>query len=83
MTFKNTPVGGDEISTSGLFPGHPREGDWETLEGMALAPHIQMPMESTAHTAVRYAPAGTGNGWASTIIVNTGMTPGGGTMAAK
>lgn len=79
MTYNDMPnaSGGD-----GMFPQHPKTGDWETLKGRTLAPHIAQPMESTAHTAVRFSPAPTMD-WASSVIVNTGMTPGGGTMAAK
>lgn len=78
MTYNDMPnaSGGD-----GMFPQHPKSGDWETLKGRMLAPHLQMPMESTAHTAVRFAPAATMN-W-DAYIVNTGLTPGGGKMADK
>ena len=61
---------------------HGPEGDFASLKGRMLEPHIQAPMESTAHTAIRNAPAAMMD-WNSSVIVNTGMTPGGGTMAAK
>lgn len=78
MTFTgNSADGGGE-----MFPQHPKSGDWETLKGRTLSPHIQQPMESTAHTAVRFSPAPTTD-WSSSVIVNTGMTGGGGKMADK
>lgn len=78
MTY--TGVSADD--GGGMFPQHPKSTEFCTLKGRMLEPHIQQPMESSAHTAVRYSPAGKTD-WTSSIIVNTGMTPGGGTMAAK
>ena len=67
--------------SEGMFPQHPRSGPWETLKGSMLQPHIQQPMHSSAQGDSRHqAPAG-GPGWESHILVNTGMTRGGGTMA--
>ena len=34
--------------SEGLFPNHPRSGDWETLKGRTLSPHMTTPMTSTA-----------------------------------
>lgn len=78
MTYTGSSADGG----GGMFPQHPRSGDWETLKGRMLAPHICEPMQSTAHTSVRSAPAGKTD-WTGSILVNTGMTQGGGTMAAK
>lgn len=67
--------------SEGLFPNHPRSGDWETLKGRMLAPHIKAPITSTAHGDSRHqAEAKVHVGWES-YLVNTGMTRGGGTMA--
>jgi|UniRef100_A0AAU7GYC8 hypothetical protein len=77
MAFEGVSAGGGE----GLFPQHPRSGDWETLKGGTLSPHLQMPLTSSAQGDSRHqAPAGGGR-WDSTVIVTTGMTRGGGTMA--
>jgi hypothetical protein len=67
--------------SEGLFPNHPRSGDWETLKGRMLAPHIKEALTSTAHGDSRHvAEAKVHVGWES-YLVNTGMTRGGGTMA--
>ncbi|UVD39690.1 hypothetical protein SEA_ROSEPHARIE_5 [Streptomyces phage RosePharie] len=77
MAFEGVSAGGGE----GMFPQHPRSGDWETLKGGTLSPHLQMPLTSSAQGDSRHqAPAGGGH-WDSTVIVTTGMTRGGGTMA--
>ena len=77
MAFEGVSAGGGE----GMFPQHPRSGDWETLNGGTLSPHLQMPLTSSAQGDSRHqAPAGGGH-WDSTVIVTTGMTRGGGTMA--
>lgn len=70
------------MSDSTWFGGnHGPEGDWKTLKGRMLAPHTQQPLMSTAHGDSRaQAPAPT-IGWETHILVNTGMTRGGGTMA--
>ena len=78
MTFNGTA---DTSGGGGMFPQHPRSGPWETLKGGTLAPHLQAPMTSTAHGDSRNQSTAPTIGWASHILVNTGMTRGGGTMA--
>jgi len=68
------------MSEEGLFPQHPRSGDWETLEGKMLAPHIAAPLMSTAQGDSRHQTDAMAGHWDSNVIVNTGMTRGGGTM---
>lgn len=75
-------AGVDAGDGGGMFPQHPKVTEFCTLKGKMMAPHLQQPLHSTAHTGVRYAPAGRTD-WTGSIIVHTGMTPGGGTMAAK
>lgn len=67
--------------SEGLFPQHPRSGDWETLKGRMLAPHEQAVMTSQAGGDSRHQANPATTSWTSAIIVNTGMTGGGGTMA--
>lgn len=77
MAFEGVSASGGE----GMFPQHPRSGDWETLKGGTLAPHLQQPMTSTAQGDSRHQAPAPVIGWESHILVNTGMTRGGGTMA--
>jgi hypothetical protein len=79
MGFVDGPV--DASGSGGLFPQHPRVGEWESLEGRMLAPHIAAPMESSAKGTERHQTDNVNQLWNSTVIVNTGMTRGGGTMA--
>jgi hypothetical protein len=66
----------------GLFPQHPRVGEWESLEGKMLAPHIAMPDEASNTGDPRFnGTTPTTHGWASDVIVSTPLTGGGGTMA--
>jgi hypothetical protein len=66
----------------GLFPGHPRSGDWETLKGSMLAPHLQPVMESSNTGDPRFnGRVSTGRNWDSFIKPSEGLTRGGGTMA--
>lgn len=60
---------------------HPRSGPWESLEGDMLQPHIAAPMESSPKGDSRHQTDNINQKWDSTVIVNTGMTRGGGTMA--
>lgn len=77
MAFEGVSAAGGE----GMFPQHPRSGPWETLKGGTLAPHTQAPLMSTAQGDSRHqAPTGMTH-WDNTVIVTTGMTRGGGTMA--
>lgn len=64
-----------------MFPQHPRSGPWETLKGSMLAPHMQAPLTSTATGDTRHQTDAMAQKWDSTVIVTTGMTRGGGTMA--
>lgn len=77
MAFEGVSASGGE----GFFPQHPRSGPWETLEGSALAPHIQQPLMSTAQGDSRHQTDPMTGHWDSTVVVTTGMTRGGGTMA--
>lgn len=69
------------MSDEGMFPQHPRSGDWETLKGRMLSPHLQPVLTSTASGDSRHQTDAMAGHWDSTVIVNTGMTRGGGTMA--
>lgn len=69
------------MSDQGMFPQHPRSGPWETLKGSMLAPHEAAPMTSTASGDSRHQTDAMTGHWDSTVIVSTGMTRGGGTMA--
>lgn len=64
--------------TGDWFPQHPKAGDWETLKGGTLAPHIQQPMQSSAGGDSRHIDSAGGTNWAGSILVNTGMTRGSG-----
>lgn len=65
-----------------MFPQHPRSGPWETLKGSMLSPHEAAPIMSKSEGTSRHQ---TNNmpsmKWDSGVIVNTGLTRGGGTMA--
>jgi hypothetical protein len=65
----------------GMFPQHPRNTEWETLEGRMLAPHTQDVLESVAQGDSRHQDAPANIGWDTTILVNTGTTGAGGAMA--
>ncbi len=55
---------------------------WKTEKGSMLPPHIQAPMESTNTGDPRFnGSTPTTHAWSSDVIVTTGMTRGGGTMA--
>ncbi|HEY6018549.1 MAG TPA: hypothetical protein VIY48_01180 [Candidatus Paceibacterota bacterium] len=69
------------MEEGGMFPQHPRNTEWETLEGKMMAPHIAAPMESTASGDSRHQTSTGMTSWNSTITVNTGQTGGGGAMA--
>lgn len=80
MTYTNMPDTG-AMSTEGLFPNHGPINAWLTEEGDMLAPHIQMPMESVAMNRGQVESGTRTPGWATEIIVTTGLTRGGGAMA--
>jgi hypothetical protein len=65
----------------GMFPQHPRSGPWETLKGSMLAPHIAQPIEGGTPTTTPVDTTSMNGKWNSGVIVTTGMTRGGGTMA--
>jgi hypothetical protein len=66
---------------SGLFPQHPKVGDWNSLKGSMLAPHEEPPIYSTAMGDTRHQTDAMAQSWDSTVVVTTGLTGGGGTMA--
>lgn len=79
MAFESVSSSGGE----GLFPQHPRSGNWETLKGSMLAPHLQTPLESSNQATNlggnnKVAPP---MPWESSIKPSEGLTRGGGTMA--
>jgi hypothetical protein len=98
MAFENSSSGGTTATgsavgsdgqfqdeqglTSGMFPGHPKTGDWETLKGKMLQPWEFDGIESTSETGASRAhspsPSTAPN---STIQVDTPLTMGGGTFA--
>ena len=63
----------------GMFAGdHGPIGVWSSEKGSTLAPHLQMPMESTASGDSRHQTDDINQLWNTTVIVNTPMTGGGG-----
>lgn len=65
-----------------FFAGnHGPEGVWKSEKGRMLAPHLQMPMESEAMGESRHQTDNVNQLWNTTVVVSTGMTRGGGTMA--
>lgn len=82
MTFSNMPGTGEmTMSTSELFPNHGPINAWLTEEGDMLAPHIQVPLESTAMTRAGVQTGTRTQSWDTEVVVNTGLTGGGGTFA--
>lgn len=70
------------MADSSMFAGdHPRSGDWETLKGRMLSPWLQAPLYSSAMGDTRHQTDAMAQKWDSTVVVNTGLTRGGGTMA--
>ena len=70
------------MSDGSWFAGnHGPEGDWKTLKGRMLAPHEAAPLTSTASGDSRHQTDAMAGKWDSSVIVTTGMTRGGGTMA--
>lgn len=77
MAFEAVESGGGE-----MFPQHSRSGDWETLKGSMLAPYLMAPLESTSMDNARpQSDAMPSSPWNTEVVVTTGLTPGGGTMA--
>lgn len=67
---------------SDWFAGnHGPQGVWQSEKGSMLSPHVQMPMTSEAKGDSRHQTDNVNQLWNSTVIVTTGMTRGGGTMA--
>lgn len=66
---------------AGMFPQHPRSGDWETLKGRMLSPHEAAPLEAGNTGDPRFNGTSGALGWVKDTIVTTGMTGPGGTMA--
>lgn len=77
MAYEAVDAGGG----SGLFPQHARSGPWETLKGSMLSPHIAGPIEGGATGDSRHQTDAMAGHWDSNVLVSTGMTRGGGTMA--
>lgn len=66
---------------SELFPQHPRAGEWETLKGRTLAPHVQaVDTQDQNFGDSRLNQSTVTTNWTSHTLVTTGMTRGGGTM---
>lgn len=72
---------GDPAGGEGLFPQHPKVGEFETLKGGMVSPPLQMPLESSAMGDSRHIDSAGGTDWTGSILVNTGMTRAGGTLA--
>jgi len=71
------------MADESMFPQHPRSGDWETLKGKMMSPHLQMPMESTNSGPDRLNQE-VSNGvqkWDAFIKPYEPLTHGGGAMA--
>jgi hypothetical protein len=80
MAFEKNMAGGD----GGMFPQHPKSGDWETLKGRMLAPYELDGIESdSAHngSARAGAPNRVDYNPIETFEVQTPTTGGGGTFA--
>jgi hypothetical protein len=61
---------------------HPRSGDWETLKGRTLEPHIAAPLVSTSINNQRGQTAKNWSGdWSGYLHSHDAPTRGGGTMA--
>lgn len=78
MAFEAVDAGGGE-----MFPNHPKTGEWETLKGKMMTPPLAEPWQGD--TVMNNRP-GTDTSmpdspWTSDVIVSTGLTGGGGTMA--
>ena len=77
MTFASVDAsGGGEC-----FPQHPKTGEFETLKGRMLTPPLMDVLTSVAEGDSRHIDEAPSIDWASTTIVNTGETRGGGAMA--
>lgn len=84
MAYESEAVnasGGD-----GLFPQHSRSGDWETLKGSMLAPHLQAPLESGNTGDPRFNGEVNSYNWEANLVTSgefdpNKMTGGGGAMA--
>ena len=77
MTFASV----DSSGGGEMFPQHPKVGEFETLKGRMLTPPLMDVLTSVAEGDSRHQAAPPCIPWDSTIIVNTGETRGGGTMA--
>lgn len=71
------------MSEAGWFAGnHGPQGPWKTEKGSMIAPHIAQPMESGNSGDPRFnGTTPTTHSWTQDVLVSTGMTGGGGTMA--
>lgn len=71
------------MSEAGWFGGvHGPEGPWQSEKGSMLAPHTAQPMESSNTGDPRFnGTTPTTHAWTADVLVSTGLTGGGGTMA--
>lgn len=71
------------MSDGSMFGGvHGPENAWRSEKGSMLAPHVQMPMQSTNTGDPRFNGEITGpQGWEASLKPSEGLTRGGGTMA--
>lgn len=63
----------------GMFPQHPKTGNWESLKGSALAPHMQAPLESGNTGDARFNGEVGSVDWTTALKPHEGMTRGSGT----
>lgn len=76
MAFEGVSADG-----GGMFPQHPRSGDWETLKGSMLAPHLQMPLDGGNTGDPRFNGEVNTQNWEASLKAVDAPTRGGGTMA--
>lgn len=71
--------------SEGMFPQHPKSGDWETLKGRMLTPP-ELPYADQGGNANdgrvdSQNATGVSGSWDSHVVVSTPLTHGGGTIA--
>lgn len=79
MAYESSAV--NSSGGEGFFPQHPKTGPFESLKGSMLAPHTQMPLESTNTGDPRFNGEVNPYNWEATLKPHEGLTRGGGTMA--
>lgn len=65
----------------GMFPQHPKVGNWQSLKGSALGVHMQMPLESGNMGDARFNGEVGIDGWEKSLKPHEGTTGPGGTLA--